>query len=514
MTTLSCALLRPFSLVACALLLAGQARAADDKPRCAYVQIASVPVHYTGPGLQITIDGIINGTPAAMLADTGAYHTAMTRTGTEKRGLPLRMTGEHSYGIGGISRLYNTRVDEFRTGPARTGKGWIDVLGDTGDAPAYDALVGAPFLLQTDLEISMAEKQFKFFRPKDCADDAFLAYWDANAIVIPFEYHRDQSPNPHFTVEVNGEKMDAIIDSGASVTVIDSRAAKRAGLKLDAPGVKRLADLVGIGDSHVAHWSTVVDRFSIGRETVRNAEIGVMETNGELDVDVLLGDDFLRAHRVLFAMSQKKLYISYTGGDAFRQRGSIEPWMQQEADAGNPDAQYYTARIYDTGHGVPRDPAKATDLLEKAAALGHPYANLELGRKLMGQRRWVDAATHLRGALDKLPADRYGALMLYVARLHTGAADLGKHELESSFERSEHDEWPAPIADFYLGRIDAAALLDAAGKDARLTRTRTCAATFYAAQLYDAHGDTVHAESMRASYRAQCTQAAQPKQSS
>jgi TPR repeat protein len=188
--------------------------------------------------------------------------------------------------------------------------------------------------------------------------------------------------------------------------------------------------------------------------------------------------------------------------------------MQQEADAGNPDAQYYTARIYDTGHGVPRDQARATGLLEKAAALGHPYANLELGRKLMGQHRWADAASHLRTALDKLQADRYGALMLYVARLHTGAADLGKHELETSFARSEHDEWPAPIAGFYLGRIDAAALLDAAGKDAKLSRARTCTATFYALQLYDAQGDTVKAEPMRASYRAQCTPAAQPKQGS
>jgi hypothetical protein len=34
-------------------------------------------------------------------------------------------------------------------------------------------------------------------------------------------------------------------------------------------------------------------------------------------VDVVLGADFLRAHRILFAMSQHRLYMSYLGGDPF-----------------------------------------------------------------------------------------------------------------------------------------------------------------------------------------------------
>jgi predicted aspartyl protease len=497
--------LRHLPCCAAALLLAGPAWAADDRPACAYVEAAQVPIHYTGPGLEITIDGMINGTPALMLADTGASHTALTRTGTEKRGLALRMTREESVGIGGFSRLYTTRVDQFAAGPAKNGKGWMPVLGDTGNTPSFDALVGAPFLLQTDLEFALADKQLRFFRPSNCDDKSFLAYWDPNAIEIPFEYHRDSSPNPHFTIEVNGKRLDAIIDSGAAVTTIDSQAAKRAGLKLDAPGVVRLGDLTGIGDMHIAHWSTIVDRISIGPETIRNAEIGVMETDGQLDVDVLLGADFLRAHRVLFAMSQKKLYVSYLGGDVFKQRRSIEPWMQQEADGGNSDAQYYLARIYASGHGVPRDAVKAQAWLEKAAALGHPQANLQVGHALLARGQWADAAAHLRSALDKLPSDRSGALWLYLARKKNGEAGLGKRELEAAFARGERDEWPAPIADFYLGRIDAATLLDAAGKEPKQSKAHTCTATGYMADWYAAMGDTSQAGSLFASWRAHCT---------
>lgn len=57
---------------------------------------------------------------------------------------------------------------------------------------------------------------------------------------------------------------------------------------------------------------------------------------------MILGRDFLRQHRVLFVRSQKKLYISYIGGggDVFVSHLTrIEPWLQREADEGNPDAE-------------------------------------------------------------------------------------------------------------------------------------------------------------------------------
>jgi predicted aspartyl protease len=492
------------SLLAALALCAGAgAAAAADQPACQYALLATTALHYNGPSLDITMDGRINGTPAQMLVDTGSFQTMLTRTGTEKRGLNLNMTGEKIQGVGGYSRLYSARVDEFSAGPAKSSKGRLPVIGDTGAAPAFDAIVGASFLLQLDLEIALADKQIKFFKPIGC-DNAYLAYWDRNAVQIPFEYHRDRSPNPHFSIEVNGEKLDAIIDSGSWTTSIDSSAAKRAGLRLDAPNVVRTADGVGIGENRVAHYNAMVDMLKIGDETIRNAQVSIMDTKGQLDVDVLLGADFLRAHRVLFAMRQKKLYISYLGGEPLGQRRSIEPWMQQEADSGNADAQMVLARIYQEGRIAPKAPAQAAAWLEKAAALGHPRANLQFGIKLMGEHRYADAAARIRAALDKMPAERIGALWLYLARVRTGDPALAKSELEATFARSEDHEWPAPIADFYLGKLDGAALLEQAGKDAKLAKARTCQSNSFMAAWHAAQGDDARARSLQASVQAYC----------
>lgn len=480
---------------------------ADDKPRCKYVKVAELPLQYSGPALQVTTEGMIDDTPARMLVDTGAGETWLTRTGTERRGMGLRITGSYAEGIGGSSRIYSARVREFAIGPSKSGRGRLPVIGDMGSAPDYDAIAGAPFLLQADLELSLAEKKMRFFRPLECKD-AFLGYWDGDIFEIPFERRPDGSPNPHFTIEVNGKEMDAVIDSGASTTVIMAGAARRAGLKFDAPSM-RLGESTGIGTDRVAHWSTVVDKLRIGGELIQNATIGVLDTDLS-GTDVLLGDDYLRTHRVLFAMSQRKLYISYLGGQPFKPRRELEPWVLREAETGNADAQLLLSNAYRAGRGVQKDLGQANALLEKAAGTGHPQANLQYGRVLLGQRRYADAAARLRLALDGLPAERYGALWLYIARLRVGAPELAKRELETAFGHDDRDEWPAPIADFYLGKIDAAALLDAAGKDRKFSKARTCTATTFMGNLYNAQGDRAQAQAMAETLRAHCAAPAQP----
>ena len=474
----------PLAALATALTAFSTSAAAQDKPACQYVQLSKVPLHYTGPGLQVTLDGSINGTPAVMLADTGAFDTSLTRTGTEKRGLRLRPTGRKIRGVGGLSDLYATRVDAFAAGPAMPNQGWMDVVGDTGTAPAFDALVGAPYLLQTDMELALADKEVRFFKPIGC-EKTWLAYWSQDANVIPFEINQmsNRPVNPPFTIEVNGQKMLAIIDSGAYRTSIDAHAAERAGIRPGGPDVVEIGTSGGVGSRRVTNWQARVATIRIGDEVVRDGEVAIMDTRGQVGYDVLLGDDFLRAHRVLFAMSQKRIYLTYVGGEVFGRKPGIEPWVQKEADSGNPDAQLAVAMAYRSGRGVLQNPALAAQWLDRAAAQGNPRASVEQGRALMQEGRYLDAADKLAPALGQLPAERLGALDLFVARVGAGAPDAGRKELETTFARNVDDAWPRPIADHYLGRIDQAELFEKARRDETHAPARTCLAARYLAAL-------------------------------
>ena len=87
-----------------------------------------------------------------------------------------------------------------------------------------------------------------------------------------------------------------------------------------------------------------IESFTIGDETIRNPsirftnlEVMGSETGTRLATrrelrEMLLGLDFLRAHRVFVAHSQRKLYFTYTGGRVF-----AAPPPPSEKPAAKPD---------------------------------------------------------------------------------------------------------------------------------------------------------------------------------
>jgi len=323
-------LMRGLGAAALPLLLPQLAQAQDPSAaRCNYAEIAQLPLRYAGTALQPAVAGVIDGVPAVMLVDTGASANYLTMTATLKRDLPLRVTLSTVRGVGGKSRLYSARLKDFSVGPITSpGRKELSVIKSMGATPGFDAIVGAPFLLQADFEIDLRAKQIKFFRGQDC-DHTPLNYWEEPATDVPFARTRWNSPNPHFKVLINGKEVDAMIDTGASGTVMTLEAAKRIGIDVKAPDARLLGEGsgigIGIGAKRIARWSVPVQSFEIGTEKVGNVRLGVIDSQSEYMPDLLLGQDFLRAHHVLFAMSQQKLYVAYIGGDIFGHPAGIAP---------------------------------------------------------------------------------------------------------------------------------------------------------------------------------------------
>jgi TPR repeat protein len=494
--------------LACALLPPVLAHA-EDAQRCTYVEVADMPLKYVGQGLAPAVDGVLDGVPAVMLVDTGAFATSLTMNAVVKRDLVMHMTGRYAEGISGFSRLYSARVGEFAIGAVKSARKQNNllVLGETSFTPAYDALVGAPFLLQADMEFDLRAKHMKFFRPLHCSRDDSLAYWKEDTIAIPFEYSRSESPNPHFTVLVNGKAVDAFIDTGAANSFLTLRGARQLGIDVRGKDVTRLGTSGGIGSDRAETWAAPVKTVQIGGETIKDVELGVVDVQGQIEGDLLLGQDFLRAHRVLFAMSQRKVYIAYLGGEVFSRRTTLEPWMQQEAEGGNADAQYALAYMYNNGRGIARDRKAAQAWLEKAAGAGQPNASLALGRQQMQAGHFGEAIPKLRAALDQLPAERVGTLWLFNARVHEGQSALAKTELEAILKKQRNDDWPQPVAEFYLGKLDAKGLLDAAARDKQSAHARTCMANAHMREWHAARGENAQAEALLATLRSECAPA-------
>ena len=300
------------------VLLPTAAHAAGDAGSCRYVPVAKMTVDYADSTRRISTDGAFNGKPVRILLDTGAFQTKMMLRTAERLGLAPTSVGSYTYGVGGAAVNYVTHVNDFSMGDFHTGKTLVPVIDIPNMDKGIDAIVGADFLLQTDMELSLADKTMQFFRASGCAD-TYLAYWDSDAMEIPFIGKEEKTNKPIVAVELNGVRLNAILDTGATRTSVTKRAAALAGVSIDGPGVRRSGTSGGIGDKTLDSWTADFKRFGIGPETINNPQLSIIEDapQGESRIDMLLGIDFLRAHRILFAMSQDRLYMSYLGAPLF-----------------------------------------------------------------------------------------------------------------------------------------------------------------------------------------------------
>jgi predicted aspartyl protease len=307
-----------------AALAAGHAAAAPQD--CKLVRIEEWPVRFER-NLPV-IDGEINGQKVAILIDSGAERSVVTRSATTRLMLSrYDVSSTRMYAVGTDRPIEAVRIDEMRIGPAMR-RNWSVLLAPEHDfASGISLVLGEDFFSTVDVEFDFPNRAVRLYQPKDC-EGVSLAYWAKGGAG---EAALETGPRPMFTVAVNGRSMLALLDTGASVSALTLSHAARYGVTPKTPGVTTAGCSVGIGRKPVDYWASPFESFAIGNEIIRNPtlrfadifrDIAFTQTGGGSTYfadlpQMVLGVDFLRTHRVYVARSQRKLYFTYTGGTVF-----------------------------------------------------------------------------------------------------------------------------------------------------------------------------------------------------
>ncbi len=324
------------SLVAAALAVgaavAGAAVAAA--PSCTLVRIDEWPVRVVRGHL--IVDGTANGKPIGVMLDTGAQTSMILRSAAKRLQLPIREAKNYRmFGIGGETYAQMAQVDELRIRDVPR-KGWnLLVAGERDFGEGIEMILGDDFFSLADVEFDLAHGAVRLFQPKDC-DSASLAYWTKGTPgVVAMERVVAAQPQIILTLQVNGVPLAAMLDSGASISMLTKRDAEAAGVTPETPGVIAGAEVGGLGATSIRSWIGPFQTVAIGNETIRDTMMhfadlyraGAHRARGSLlsraydDLQPsILGIDFLLSHRVLVAHSQRKLYFTPTGDPVFRTR--------------------------------------------------------------------------------------------------------------------------------------------------------------------------------------------------
>jgi predicted aspartyl protease/tetratricopeptide (TPR) repeat protein len=247
---------------------------AADPPRCKLVRIAEWPVRLQR-GLPV-MEGAINGKKVGVLLDTGAYASMITKAAADRLELNTRMTSETMIGVGGTSRVLMTRVDKFEIGGAALDGMRVRVGGER-PIPGVDFILGDDFFASVDIEFDYAKGVVRLFQPQDCRNVA-LAYWDPRALQVPME----NSKKVLFPVKMNGREATAMLDSGASSSVVSLPFAAKVGITPES-GLASSGCSGGLGADLVRSWVATFDSLEIGDQTIRDARLHVSDFMPELN---------------------------------------------------------------------------------------------------------------------------------------------------------------------------------------------------------------------------------------
>jgi predicted aspartyl protease len=314
-------------VAALAGLWAGGALAA---PGCQLIKLGELPVKFDHNRPLVPVS--INGTSGWFLVDTGAQASMMFGGAARAFGLH-QFTQDHVTfsGVGGSKDAEYTVVKDFALSDVKVKSLTFYVIGQSG-SPAEAGLLGRDFLSHFNLEFDLANKALRLWKTEHCGNQS-LAYWTNTPGGTDLD---NDGYNGQYSVKssINGRAIKAILDSGATTSVVTSDAASAVGLRPTDFTLERHKS-AGIGDHLVDTRVATFDRVDIGTEQIHHARLEVADLFGDVketetgsilpkrvqlrdQPDMLLGADFLRSHRVFIAADQHLMYFTYSGGPIFQ----------------------------------------------------------------------------------------------------------------------------------------------------------------------------------------------------
>lgn len=451
-----------------------------SQAQCQYQGGHSLDITLAGKYLQPTVKGSINGTEAPLLVATGAYRSFMTARYVQKLGIPSKAEFWKEDMGNDRKSVRTARVSEFSVGPSKPYKGTFSVIGEYHHETSYAVILGVDFLNQADLLIDMNGRFLQFFYPKNCSKDVVL-FPEASVLKADWPEH---DPRVGFTLMVNGVELQATINTSARASVIHKQAAKRLGLAPAKPN-----------DEFVQ-----IKKLEIGKEVYSDIKI---QFNDEFSGghDLILGNDFLNSHRVLFARSQGRVYmIKHAPLKLEVSDGDVAVVYEAEAARGNAYAMGYLAELLFQGKGIAKDAQRAAALMNEAAEKGDFSAKQYLALEDFAAGDYSKAANSLRGLSAAPAASRNSDLMYYLASAHNGEQAAATKELRDLRKQAGTEQWPLPIVDHLLGSIDEKELLGKADQK----KLQHCEANFFIGHAHWLRGNSAAARRSFEAVRSAC----------
>lgn len=310
-----------FGSLIVAILFQGNAAWAED---CGPLkQINSVDL-VAGPN-RVLVPVSINGIPKLFLLDTGGDVSQINGGVARELGLTLQDANVKLLDMYGHASDKMVRLDKFTLGRMSGENVHMAVQPDPdfGKGTRFVGLFSPDLMGRYDVEIDFGTYKMNYFSPDHCPGR--VVYWPHTALAVtPMTFHKRHIRLP---VTVDGKRVTAEIDTGATNTVLRAEAARRlfdivpetpGNVPLNSQGMAaafgRVFSTLDFEGVAVKNPHVVIVPELIGTKDPNNGTQTGTRTKKADDIegrpDMLIGMDILKKLHLYIAFDENKLYIS------------------------------------------------------------------------------------------------------------------------------------------------------------------------------------------------------------
>lgn len=289
------------------LLFASASAFADG---CKLGQIAEFAI--TMVGMRPLMTASINDTDVQFVVDSGAFYSMISAASAAQLDLKTSPApfGFYVKGVRGSADVSIATVKTFTLAGVPLHN--VEFLVGGGEAGQGSiGFIGQNLLHLADVEYDLGQGVVRLVKAANCPKGA-LAYWVRGSMpysvinLVSEPALSEQTTGTYISPKtlqlshtlssayVNGAEIRVMFDTGAATSVLSLKAAERAGIKPDSPGVVAAGTSYGIGKGTYATYLAHFSSFKVGDEEIQNTRLRF----GDIDLanaDMLIGADFFLA---------------------------------------------------------------------------------------------------------------------------------------------------------------------------------------------------------------------------
>ncbi len=309
-----------------AALVGGPTSAFAD--RCTLQRIASLTAQRS-PWGEYIVPVSLNGKDFKFAVDTGGVDSILSGDSADALSLPRKELSDLWYSASGKVIRETVRISKFQLGPM-VGNDIYFLVSPSGFADHHrdasiNGALGANFLVAYDLELDPAHNVVNLYSRDHCPGK--VVYWATSWTEIPIKV---LDKHIAVTIQLDGKPIQALVDTGASVTTLNLRAAGRTfDLHPGDQGVDAAGTVTMVDGVKLPAYTHQFGSLELAGLKVANPKITLTATQGppqdDLKLaaidhetmyksDLLLGMDVLRNLHLYVSYNEDKIYA--TGANA------------------------------------------------------------------------------------------------------------------------------------------------------------------------------------------------------